>query len=105
MFQKLYFSTKIDFGDGLTEIGLHIFSECTNLKTLTFPASLKKIASTENFEGTPLSEIRFLGDAPEVDTSRGPYLFPDCEEGFKVYYKSGTSGWGDTFYGAPTAQW
>ena len=96
---------KIDLGNGLTEIGGNVFRNCTSLRTLTFPAGFKRIAESDNFVGVPLLEVRFLGNAPEVRTYWIKHLFPDCEEGFKVYYKPGTSGWGKTFYGAPTAQW
>lgn len=60
----------VEIPDGVAELGHYAFSNCTNLKSVTF-----------------------LGDAP---TTVGNDVFDDCAEDLVIYYTDGTSGWDQT---------
>ncbi|MBX3734716.1 MAG: leucine-rich repeat protein [Verrucomicrobiae bacterium] len=76
------------------------FAHCTGLTQITIPNSLTTIESYAFYSCTGLTYARFAGNAPATvgDGFFGPVL-PT------VLYLPGTSGWSDTFGGAPTALW
>jgi hypothetical protein len=85
-------------GNGVTSIGGKAFYTCTQLKSVTIPASVTSIENSA-FSGSPLSEVYFEGDAPEVGYSvfsSNPLL----------YYIQGKEGWTTpTWNGYRTATW
>jgi hypothetical protein len=85
----------------VTTIQDYGFFNCANLSTVTIPGSVTGIgADAFNLCGS-LTGAYFLGNAP---TLGGPYAF-NGENLATVYYLPGTSGWGSTFGGLPTALW
>ena len=58
----------------LTSIGKWAFQNCAALESLCFPASLRSIGQ-EAFVGcSKLRELRFLGDAPEINNTAFPRI-------------------------------
>ena len=83
-------------GKPVTQIGNSAFAYCTSLTKVLIPDSVTPIGEDAfDFEG--LTGVYFQGNAPTA---------PDHVFAGKpgtVYYQEGTSGWGDTFGGWPTA--
>jgi len=78
------------------------FEGCTSLTSITIPASITNIASYAFYACTNLANIYFKGNVP-VGASDGS-VFARCNKA-TVYYRPGTTGWGPTFGGRPTAVW
>ena len=75
--------TNVTIGNGITNIGLMAFSSCRNLH-----------------------QVFFLGNAPKVNGRLGSLDNTLFSFGTgTVYYLPGTTGWGATFGGWPTARW
>ena len=72
-------------GNGVTSIGGEAFSSCSQLKSVTIPAGVIYIGDSA-FRYTPLSEVYFKGDAPEV----GYFVFSSDP---LLYYIQGKAGW------------
>ena len=90
----------ITFPNGVVSIGSGAMVGCTKLASVTLPASVSNIG-IDAFAFCPsLTSAYFEGNAP-----------PDSGNAFNhdsaatVYYLPGTTGWGLTFGGAPTAVW
>ena len=82
-------------------IALHLaFAVCTNLISITIPASVANIGTAAFLECFSLKAVYFRGNAPSV----GSYVFEDGSNP-AIYYLPGTIGWGTTFAGRPTALW
>ena len=114
--------TSVTIGNSVTSIGDTAFFDCTNLTCVTIPNSVTSIGdwafatctSLTNvtigngvtsigdaaFGGcTGLCGVYFRGNAPSADAS----VFGG--DNATVYYLPGTTGWGTTFGGLPTALW
>lgn len=91
--------------DGVTGIADNFFRGCDSLKSIYFPASLRRL-STLSLPHCSTLTLHFQGDCPEIfywcseyaDTEEpNPLLyitrFLDEEKEFLVYYQPGTSGW------------
>ena len=126
-FYTCYGLTNVTFSDSLISIGSSAFSGCTGLKNVTIPNSVTDIesnafefceqltnmtipASVTNlgrlafFSCPKLTNVYFQGNAPSVDGTPGSTdtsVFTN--ETGTVYYVPGTTGWGSTFGGWPTA--
>jgi hypothetical protein len=75
---------------------------CIRLTTITVPAGITNIdAAFQNC--TSLQAVNFMGNAPAINTwaAASPFIGSTPT----VYYLPGTSGWGPTFAGRPTALW
>lgn len=99
-------------GYRVTAIGDNAFYLRTNLTSVTIPASVTSIGGHDVFLGgafsgcTNLHQAYFEGNAPSVNGGPGSAdstVF--AGESGTVYYVPGTTGWGDTFGGWPTAEW
>ena len=91
--------------DSVTSIGPTAFYGCTGLTSVTIPNSAS-FATVEHrwFEGcTGLTGVYFQGQAPVLSWLT-PTIF-DADGQMTVYYLPGTTGWGTTFGGRPTALW
>ena len=85
--------------DTVTTIGEGAFYYCTKLNTIRVPGSVTAISNMVFYLCTHLYGLYFEGNAPTVGVNT---FAPDRPT---VYYLSGTTGWGSTFAGAPTALW
>jgi len=76
------------------------FESCTSLTSVTIPASVTDIGSWAFYSCHSLTGVYFQGNAPSI----GSDVFYG-DDNATVYYLSGTTGWGETFGGRPTALW
>jgi hypothetical protein len=94
--------TNVTIGGGVTSIGNYAFSgelyRWCPLTSVTIPNSVTNIGDYA-FSACPLTNVYFTGNAPTADAT----VFPDNPT--IVYYLPGTTGWGSTFGGCPTALW
>jgi hypothetical protein len=123
-FNECYGLTTVTIGSGLTSIGFHAFSGCRSLTSLTLPNSVTSIAEEAFYFCTSLASITignsvaylanyafsrcpsltgvyFQGNAPSLGGSDVFYR----DDNATVYYLPGTTGWGATLGGRPTAPW
>jgi hypothetical protein len=90
--------TSVTIANGVTSIGDWAFGGCTSLTNVTIPNSVTSIGYGAFAGCTSLTGAYFLGHAPCTDSS----LFSGNTNA-TVYYLPGTTGWGATFAGHPTA--
>jgi hypothetical protein len=92
--------TNVTIGNGVTSIGDDAFGWCSGLTSITIPSSVINIGNAAFGNCTGLTSVFFQGNAP----SAGFWVF-DPDGKVTVYYLPGTTGWGATFDGRPTALW
>jgi hypothetical protein len=85
----------------VTTIGASAFYSCTGLTSVTIPNSVTSIGDGAFGNCTSLTALHFGGNAP---TLGGSSVFTG-DNSATVYYLPGTTGWGTTFGGRPTAVW
>jgi hypothetical protein len=88
----------------ITNIGDWTFSSCFSLNSVTIPYSVTYIGDDAFYDCTNLTGVYFQGNAPNI----GLEVFEHSENlavKATVYYLPGTTGWGPTFGGRPTAPW
>ena len=91
--------TSLVIPDGVTFIGYGAF-ESTAITTLTIPSS---VTTCETFGyWSKLRGIYFLGNAPSSGSDHHAIALLN---GATIYYLPGSTGWGPTFSGVPTALW
>ena len=83
----------------VTTIGFQAFVGCTNLTSVVILDSVARIELLAFMNCTRLTGACFEGRPPEVESSD----LGNCP--LIVFYRPGTSGWGPTFAGHPTALW
>jgi hypothetical protein len=83
----------------VTGIGEWAFADCTSLINITIPESVTGIGGSTFEYCTNLTAVYFQGNAP---SGSDPSTFQD-DSNVTVYYLPGTTGWGTTFGGRPTA--
>ena len=87
---------KVTFPDTIRYIGYESFVGCTALKQLVIPASVTKISNNAFYsrfrDSVPL-QIRFLGDAPEIDCEGYYTTEPPFPDTVSIYYTAGKAGW------------
>ncbi len=88
--------TSITMPNSVTSIGSDAFSFCTSLTDITIPNSVTSIGRRAFYYCPSLGGIFFQGNAPD-------FSFDPANA--TVYYLPGTTGWGATFGGRPTALW
>jgi hypothetical protein len=92
--------TNATIGNSVTDIKLFAFYNCTNLTGITMGNSITGIAQGAFSYCTSLKSVYFRGAAPR---NIGSQLLDGSK--VTVYYLPGTTGWGTTFGGSPTAVW
>ena len=90
----------ITIPDGVTNISPLAFIGCSSLTNLIIPAKVAYIGDTALAQCTGLTKILFKGNAPDT----GKNVFSGDTQ-TTIYYLPGTTGWGTTFGGCPTALW
>ncbi len=93
--------SSVTIGTGVIGILYGAFSDCTSLTSITIPNSVTAIAAYAFYSCTSLTGVNFQGNAPSFVDSSAFY----GADGVTVYYLPGTTGWGPTFGGRPTALW
>jgi hypothetical protein len=89
--------TEVVIPDSVTSIGRGAFVECTNMTNVVIGSGVTSIGSYAFSQCIGLQEVYFQGNAPTV----GSNVFYGGTG--TVYYLAGTTGWGETFGGWPTA--
>lgn len=90
--------TGITIPSGVTSIGDYAFYDCYLFKSITIPSSVTSIGKNAFNACSYLEGAYFEGNAPSIGL--GVFNFVDS---MTVYYLPGTTGWGSTFGGWPTA--
>ncbi len=90
----------ITIPNSVTNIGRLAFYNCTSLTNVTIPNSVSYIEFGAFSDCYSLTGVYFQGNVPGDD---GGILFENSNP--TVYYLPGTTGWGTTFNGRPTALW
>ena len=86
--------------NGVISIGPFAFGECQNLTNIVMSARLISISSDAFNGDTFLESIYFLGNAPSAPANLFSYNYFAI-----VYYLPQTTGWTNTFGGAPAVLW
>jgi hypothetical protein len=92
--------TSITIGNNVEWIGISAFAGCTSLTNVTVPTSIAIIGDEAFCSCTNLTNVHFRGNSPSV----GYWSF-DQATNATIYFLPGTTGWGPTFGGRPTALW
>src|SRR5664280_996461 len=87
--------------NSVTNIGSYAFGYCSGLTNLTIGSGVTSIGTYAFYNCTKLSGVFFQGNAPTP--TNDPTVFTSAPA--TVYYLPGTTGWGATFDGRPTALW
>jgi len=87
--------------EGIKGIEPDAFVSCEELKKLELPASIETL-DEGSLADCYLEGVYFYGNAPTAVNAfgEGEYMTQAT-----VYYRKGTTGWGPTFCGRPTAVW
>jgi hypothetical protein len=95
--------TSITIGNNVTSIGAEAFADCYSLTSITIPNSVTSIGQLLFEDSAGLTSVYFLGNAPSFGGL--PFYYSISPKGINatVYYLPGTTGWGTTYGGTPTA--
>jgi len=101
-FSECFDLTNVTIGNNITSIGIQTFSFCKKLASVTIPSNVTNIEDFAFDNCASLTKIYFKGNAPSI--SRWWHIAAGADV-VTVYYLPGTTGWGATFGGRPTALW
>jgi hypothetical protein len=93
--------TSITIPNSVASMGNWAFGSCTNLTSVTLGNSVTSIGDYAFYECTILASVYFQGNAPSLG---GSSVFNNAINA-TIFYLPGTTGWGATFGGRPTALW
>jgi hypothetical protein len=85
----------------VTGIGSFAFEACYSLTNITIPEGVTNIGDGAFRWCSNLRGVFFLGKAPSLG---GSWVFTGADNA-TAYYLPGTTGWGTTYGGRPTALW
>jgi hypothetical protein len=86
--------------NSVTSIEDYAFFNCTTLTDVTIPLGVTSIGTNAFAACLSLTSLYFQGNAPSLG---GTTVFQN--DNATIYYLPGTTGWGPTFGGIPTALW
>ncbi|HZR18432.1 MAG TPA: leucine-rich repeat protein [Verrucomicrobiae bacterium] len=92
--------TNVTIPEGIAILDGGTFFGLDNLATVTIPGSVTVVGPQSFASCLNLQGVYFTGNAPEVATNSFSRV-----TNATVYYLPGTTGWGATFGGLPTAIW
>src|SRR5262249_52446462 len=92
--------TSVTIPNSITNVGDSAFLDCTSLTSVTIPNSVTNIGSGAFAVCSSLASVYFQGNAPLGDS-----LVFSGDNNATAYHLPGTTGWGSTFGGIPTALW
>jgi hypothetical protein len=93
--------TSVTIPDSVTTIGDDAFETCWALTSVTIPDSVTSIGNYAFYHCSRLTGVNFQGNSPSLG---GSSVFSGDTKA-TVYYLPGTTNWGSTFGGRPTALW
>ncbi|MCX6879917.1 MAG: leucine-rich repeat protein [Verrucomicrobia bacterium] len=93
--------TSVTIPNSVPSIGESAFFGCSSLTNITIGNSVTSIGDWAFSDCNSLTAVYFKGNAPILGD---PYVFYG-DDNVTVYYLPGTTGWGTTFGGRPTAMW
>ena len=93
--------TSVTIPNRVSVIGEGAFGYCISLANVMIGTNVTSIANYTFFGCTSLTSVYFQGKAPSLG---GSYVLYG-DNNATVYYLPGTTGWGSTFGGRPTALW
>jgi BspA type Leucine rich repeat region (6 copies) len=91
--------TTLIIPNGVSSVGYYAFGQCGALTNVTVYDSVTGFGQFAFMDCPNLTSVNFIGNAPGADWT----VFMNDNQAV-VYYLPGTTGWGSTFGGAPTAQ-
>ena len=89
------------FDEAVNSLTESAFASLTNLTSVSIPGSVTNIGALAFADCPNLTNVTFTGNAP---TPVPADLFSNASN-VTVYYRAGSTGWGDTYAGRPTAVW
>jgi hypothetical protein len=102
-FNGCFSLTNVAMGNSITNIERFAFGGCKSLTSVTIPKSVTSIGLRAFEDCDNLARVYFQGNAPSGNSS---VFSCNCNDfNATAYYLPGTSGWGSTFGGIPTALW
>jgi len=93
--------TSITIPDSVTVIGDRVFPRCSSLASVIIGKSVNSIGAAVFANCPSLTSVYFRGNVPRSTADDIFYL----RDLVTVYYLAGSTGWGPTFFGRPTALW
>jgi hypothetical protein len=93
--------TSVTIPNSLTNIPAMAFMDCTSLTNITIPNGVTSIGDRAFEVCSSLAGVYFQGNPPSL----GSALVFDAFDNTTIYYLPGTTSWGTTFGGLPTALW
>ena len=99
-FQQCYGLTSITIPNSVTNLGFSTFYYCFNLTNVVIGSGLTSVGFQDFSYCFSLAKVYFTSNAPAMNSN----VF-DADSAATAYYLPGTTGWGATFDGLPTAPW
>ena len=97
--------TSVTIPNSVTNIEADAFYGCTNLTSVTIGNSVTYMGDSAFASCNNLEEAHFQGNEPSIDTNLYARAVFSGDTKATAYYLAGSTGWGATFGGIPTALW